>query len=26
VGQPVNLGTGAIELVMNPKKIKQKGK
>jgi DNA-directed RNA polymerase subunit A" len=26
VGQPVNLGTGAIELVMNPKKPKQKGK
>jgi DNA-directed RNA polymerase subunit A" len=26
VGQPVNLGTGAIELVMNTKKPKQKGK
>jgi DNA-directed RNA polymerase subunit A" len=26
VGQPVNLGTGAIELVMNPRKSKQKGK
>jgi DNA-directed RNA polymerase subunit A" len=26
VGQPVNLGTGAIELVMNPRKTKQKGK
>jgi DNA-directed RNA polymerase subunit A" len=26
VGQPVNLGTGAIELVMHPKKPKQKGK
>jgi DNA-directed RNA polymerase subunit A" len=26
VGQPVNLGTGAIELVMNPRKPKQKGK
>lgn len=26
VGQPVNLGTGAIELVMNTKKSKQKGK
>ncbi|KYK22038.1 DNA-directed RNA polymerase subunit A'' [Thermoplasmatales archaeon SM1-50] len=26
VGQPVNLGTGAIELVMNPKKRKQKEK
>jgi DNA-directed RNA polymerase subunit A" len=26
VGQPVNLGTGAIELVMNIKKPKQKGK
>ncbi len=26
VGQPVNLGTGAIELVMSPKKPKQKGK
>jgi DNA-directed RNA polymerase subunit A" len=26
VGQPVNLGTGAIELVMNTKKQKQKGK
>jgi DNA-directed RNA polymerase subunit A" len=26
VGQPVNLGTGAIELVMNPKKSKQRGK
>ncbi|HVQ00022.1 MAG TPA: DNA-directed RNA polymerase subunit A'' [Candidatus Thermoplasmatota archaeon] len=26
VGQPVNLGTGAIELVMHPKKAKQKGK
>jgi len=26
VGQPVNLGTGAIELVMNRKKPKQKGK
>jgi DNA-directed RNA polymerase subunit A" len=26
VGQPVNLGTGAIELVMNVKKPKQKGK
>jgi DNA-directed RNA polymerase subunit A" len=24
VGQPVNLGTGAIELVMNPRKSKQK--
>jgi DNA-directed RNA polymerase subunit A" len=26
VGQPVNLGTGAIELIMSPKKLKQKGK
>jgi len=26
VGQPVNLGTGAIELVMNPRKPKQKGR
>jgi len=26
VGQPVNLGTGAIELVMNTKRPKQKGK
>ena len=26
VGQPVNLGTGAIELVMSPKKPKKKGK
>jgi DNA-directed RNA polymerase subunit A" len=26
VGQPVNLGTGAIELVMSPRKSKQKGK
>jgi DNA-directed RNA polymerase subunit A" len=26
VGQPVNLGTGAIELVMHPKKPRQKGK
>ena len=26
VGQPVNLGTGAIELVMNTRKSKQKGK
>ena len=26
VGQPVNLGTGAIELVMNTRKPKQKGK
>lgn len=26
VGQPVNLGTGAIELVMNTRKTKQKGK
>jgi DNA-directed RNA polymerase subunit A" len=26
VGQPVNLGTGAIELIMNPRKPKQKGK
>jgi len=26
VGQPVKLGTGAIELVMNTKKPKQKGK
>ncbi len=26
VGQPVNLGTGAIELVMNTKKPKQRGK
>jgi DNA-directed RNA polymerase subunit A" len=26
VGQPVNLGTGAIELIMSPKKTKKKGK
>lgn len=26
VGQPVNLGTGAIELVMSPRKIKKRGK
>jgi DNA-directed RNA polymerase subunit A" len=26
VGQPVNLGTGAIELIMSPKKPKKKGK